>query len=289
MQLLIEFNVEPPDRLIAAAVDLATTWQLDDLAWQLACAFQPYYDLRNHRDDWIHTHERALAAARRAGSPLGEATVLPNLGQLRVYQDDYATSASTMATSLELFRQAGDRLGAAYALAGLGTAERMQGRATDALSRYAEALDLFRSVADPHGEAAMLMSIGSTWMVQGQDDAAERHFAHAGTLASHIGDTHREARQPPASRAARDHDQRHQLEYRTRRRPGASNRRSPPATTTANELHGVVTCPRLGPPPPAFHAGGVCSCGAAYRLTCNDFNPLSNRDRQVIASRYWTP
>ncbi|WP_431430038.1 BTAD domain-containing putative transcriptional regulator [Actinophytocola sp.] len=184
---------EAERRAGVAAVSLAPEWGLDDLAWRVTAAFTPYFDLRGHYDDWHRTHRIALAAARRAGDPHGQAIVLRNLGQLALYQDAYADAWSAFDESVRLFGQVGDRRGAGFALAGLGTVLRIRGDYAHALDRCHEALSMFAAVPDPHGEAVARLAAGSVWLELGCLAPARRWFTDAHDLSAAIGDRHREA------------------------------------------------------------------------------------------------
>ncbi|WP_191248394.1 AfsR/SARP family transcriptional regulator [Amycolatopsis deserti] len=174
-------------------VELAVEHGFDALAWRLAAAFTPYFDLRGHHEDWRRTHELALGAAERAGDPRGQAVVLRNLGQLEVYQDDYTAAREAFERSLALFRGIGDDQGAAVALAGLSTIRRVSGEYEMALSHCHDALALFTRSGDRHGEAVVRIAIGSVWLARGCHATAERWFTDAREACVEIGDRHREA------------------------------------------------------------------------------------------------
>jgi DNA-binding SARP family transcriptional activator/Tfp pilus assembly protein PilF len=184
---------EAERRAGVATVSLALDWELDDLAWRVTAAFTPYFDLRGHHDDWHRMHRVALAAARRAGDPHGQAIVLRNLGQLALYQDAYDEAWAAFDESVQLFGQVGDRRGAGFALAGLGTVLRIRGDYPHALDRCHEALSMFAAVPDPHGEAVARLAAGSVWLELGCLAPAQRWFADAHDLSVAIGDRHREA------------------------------------------------------------------------------------------------
>ncbi|MFJ8818128.1 AfsR/SARP family transcriptional regulator [Amycolatopsis thermoflava] len=190
-------------------VELAVDHGLDGLAWRLAAAFTPYFDLRGHHEDWRRTHELALGAAERAGDPRGQALVLRNLGQLEVYQDDYTAAREAFERSLALFRSIGDDQGAAVALAGLSTIRRVAGEHEMALSHCHDALELFVRSGDRHGEVVVRIAIGSVWLARGCHATAERWFTDAREACVEIGDRHREAH--ARHRMALLHQQRGQL------------------------------------------------------------------------------
>ncbi|MFG1642579.1 BTAD domain-containing putative transcriptional regulator [Amycolatopsis sp. NPDC049252] len=176
-----------------AAVSLAAEHGFDDLAWQLASALTPYFDLRGHQDDWHSTHIVALASARRTGSLRAEAIVQRNLGQYLLYQDEYAESRVAFDESKALFERVGDAQGVGIALTGLATILRIEGEDDLALDHCHEALKLFAEADDPHGEAVARISAGAVWMSRGCYAAAKRWFTDALELAAAIGDRHREA------------------------------------------------------------------------------------------------
>ncbi|WP_158886926.1 AfsR/SARP family transcriptional regulator [Amycolatopsis anabasis] len=184
---------EAERRTAVAAIALAAQFRLDELAWRLAIACTPYFDLRGHHDDWQHTHAIALAAVRRTGELRGQAIVLRNLGQIHVYQDTYQEALAAFDESHRLFGQAGDQRGAAIALAGVSTALRFQGRFKRALDRCQAALELFRAAGDRHGEAVARIGVGAAWLGLGCYAAAGRWFSDAYELSAAIGDRHREA------------------------------------------------------------------------------------------------
>jgi len=176
-----------------AAVSLAAEHGFDDLAWQLASALTPYFDLRGHQDDWHSTHTLALAAARRTGSLRAEAIVQRNVGQYLLYQDDYTESRVAFEESKALFERIGDAQGVGIALTGLATILRIDGDDDLALDHCHEALRLFDEAGDRHGEAVARIGAGSVWMSRGCYAAAKRWFTDALELSAEIGDRHREA------------------------------------------------------------------------------------------------
>ncbi|MGV9366587.1 AfsR/SARP family transcriptional regulator [Amycolatopsis sp. NPDC003731] len=198
----VPFDVLPEDpaawfaaerHTTVAAVSLAAQHGFDDLAWQLASALTPYFDLRGPQDDWHSTHLVALAAARRTGSARAEAIVQRNLGQYLLYQDEYAEARVAFEESKKLFDAVGDAQGVAVALTGLSTILRIEGDDDLALDHCHEALELFAEADDPNGEAVARLGAGAVWMSRGCYAAARRWITDALELSASIGDRHREA------------------------------------------------------------------------------------------------
>nr|WP_232376618.1 BTAD domain-containing putative transcriptional regulator [Amycolatopsis aidingensis] len=175
------------------AVELAVEWGLDDLAWRLAAAFSPYFDLRGHHEDWQHTHLVALEAARRVDSLPGIAIMLRNLGQIHLYRDSYADALDAFERAHQLFLRAGYERGAGIALSGIGTVLRIRGENTLALERSQEALTLCARAGDRHSEAAIRLAIGTVWLARQHYARAREWFVGAYELSAEIGDRHREA------------------------------------------------------------------------------------------------
>ncbi|RKT55481.1 AfsR/SARP family transcriptional regulator [Saccharothrix australiensis] len=175
------------------AVAQAAEWGHDDLAWRIAAALAPHFDLRAMHDDWLCTHRIALEAARRVDDRRGQAIVLRNLGQVHLCQDAYGEAMGAFESSRALFDGIGDEHGAAIALAGALTVARFLGEYDVALERGERALEVFVRHGDRHREAALRLALGAVRMDQGDHDAAERWFEDALVLAGSIDDRHRAA------------------------------------------------------------------------------------------------
>ncbi|MFG1945412.1 BTAD domain-containing putative transcriptional regulator [Nonomuraea sp. NPDC048826] len=143
---------------LIAGVELAAALDLDDLAVELTAALSctafggHQYVFDDPFASWHRTHEAALAAARRTGNALGEATLLAGLGQLHYERDAFAESRACLSQALSMFREAKDSRGEGAALATLGAACREQGYLPEAL----HFLDRARELLDGLGDASAL-------------------------------------------------------------------------------------------------------------------------------------
>ncbi|WP_240519494.1 AfsR/SARP family transcriptional regulator [Amycolatopsis antarctica] len=178
---------------VTALVALAARHRIDDLAWRLTGVYTPFFDLRSHQEDWLHTHAVALESARREGDERGQAILLRNLGQVHIYQDDYAASLAAFEQAQRLFHRIGDERGTAIALSGVATALRFQGHHERSIDRACHALALFTGAGDRAGEAAARIAVGTARLHQGCHGTAGRWFTDAYELCAAIGDRHREA------------------------------------------------------------------------------------------------
>jgi tetratricopeptide (TPR) repeat protein len=199
-----------------------------EFAWEIAGCLVTFFERSGYWTDWRHTHELALAAARRAGNRRGEAETLRNLGVVyrnlgrwddaiqcfkqsaeimreisdpqgearsvgeigNVYRDQgrWDDAESYFRRSLIGLRQAGDRVWEAYILRVLGIVLRYQGRWEDAMACYSHCLPFYRELGNRRWEAYTLSEIGILHRDQGQWDDAIEYFNQSLDIFSEIGD-----------------------------------------------------------------------------------------------------
>jgi DNA-binding SARP family transcriptional activator len=215
---------------IADAVRVAHEYGRDTGCWRLAHAMSPYYLLRAYSDDWLATHEIALAAARRSNDRLGEAITLAELGTAGWHTARYAEATALCEQALAIHRELGNLNGQSVVLRLLGSIDQRQGRYTDALrhldasaelgrrmsdrrleanasssaaiahyrsGRAEQAADLFRTalvgyraVDDPGGVAATLTNLGYVLAHAGRCREARDHLERSLVLRETVGDSH---------------------------------------------------------------------------------------------------
>lgn len=119
------------------------------LAWQLAAAAHPYYELRDYSEEGTRVHRLALRACQAAADALGEAVVRRNLADLYTTKpgSDLTEKLAHAERALELFRVTGHAPGEADALYLAATVHRVLG-ATD---RVEACLDAGLAVAHRAG------------------------------------------------------------------------------------------------------------------------------------------
>lgn len=172
-------------------VELAAQLGRSDLAWEIAHALVPWYDLGGHTADWERTHSVALAACRAAGDLLGEAVTLRGLGQLHVYQDHYEAALEAFSRSRLLFARLDNDCGEAGALAGVGTVHRIRGELDQAYGCFRQVLASYVEAGDVHGQAFAHGSLGVALMARGELEEAARALANGLALAARVDDQHR--------------------------------------------------------------------------------------------------
>ncbi len=178
---------------LVAVLHAAAAAGRDADVWRLTYVMYPYFFLRGSTDDWIETHELALAATRRLGEPLAEADILFGLGVACRRLGRYHRSLDYQQQALISYRAAGDTDGQIRTLTNLGIAYRRLGRYREALDHQESALALYTNAQDRHGEAAALTNLGIVHERLGHYRESLDYHARALRLAREVKDRHAEA------------------------------------------------------------------------------------------------
>ena len=159
-----------------AAADYAAGQARSLYAIAIPAAMGGFLAARGHWDQFAALHQTALAAARQAGDPLGEAHTLAGLGLLRRESGDYPAAAASHQQALALSRDLGDLLGQAWSLNGLGLVLQETGDYPAAAVSQQRALALFRDLGDLYGQAYALNDLGElSSRTSTTSQARERH------------------------------------------------------------------------------------------------------------------
>ena len=218
---------------LAAAVRLASTDSLHEIAWRLAAAAMSFFYRHSHWADWIATHEVGLASARELGGRLAEAWMLHNLGMaygaqgmpesvacfeqaVALYREigdaraearalnnlvhaqlelgRYEEVLAAARSSLAMQRSLGKRYGEGITLNILGLALRGLGRFTEADDQFQQALAIFRELGEKHAEADTLSDLAEMYLDMERVDHALNRLSESVAIRQHIGDRHGQAR-----------------------------------------------------------------------------------------------
>ncbi len=171
------FEAERP--AMVAAVGQARAEGLDELACGLTGALAPFFAVRGYYDDWRHTLEVALAAARRAGNRRDEAAKLRGLGELSLLQERLDDALACFHQAEKAFHAAGDSHGVAIVTSGAGAAQTEAGRFEEAEAYLEQALTGLRTAGDPSSEAWTLRRLGILRRWQGRYELAAARFHQA--------------------------------------------------------------------------------------------------------------
>ena len=152
------FNAE--HAVLLAAIPYAAENGFEAHAWRLAWACSSYLSPRGYWPDHLAMQRIALAAATRAGDPVGQAHAHRELGWACCLLGRHDEAEHHLRSALDLFATHDEYAGQAHALHNLGQSAERQGDHRLALSHCEQALALFRQAGACAGEAYLLNSIG---------------------------------------------------------------------------------------------------------------------------------
>ncbi|MGA5900205.1 BTAD domain-containing putative transcriptional regulator [Streptomyces venetus] len=164
---------------LTTMVRQAAGYGFHDVAWDLAAVCRCLFSTRAHYDDWLATHQHALAAVRRAGDRKGEAALLLGLGDLYLDKRDYGRAAVLLERAHTAFIEVGEEYGAALALRKAACVDRIVGRYEQALERWRESLPVFSAHGDLQARAQVLRWLGLTLLELHDRDGAEPYLRQA--------------------------------------------------------------------------------------------------------------
>jgi tetratricopeptide (TPR) repeat protein/transcriptional regulator with XRE-family HTH domain len=152
------------------AVSLEQVWRegLGRLGQALTSLLADFFEVYVCWDEWEHTHEVALRAARLAGDRHAEASLLRGLGDLRRCQDRPPEAVAHFTRSNAIYRELEDVPGEADSLTGLARTYRRQGLLTEAAACFERVLELSRGLADADREAKAALFFAKVRRQQGQ-------------------------------------------------------------------------------------------------------------------------
>jgi DNA-binding SARP family transcriptional activator len=188
-QALTWFTTERP--VLLAVVRQATDF--GSYAWQLAAALICFLDLRGHWQDQKSAQTTALAAARRQGARLGQATALRGLGLAYAGLREFNAARTHYLLALDLFSDAGNLIGQGKTHLSLAWVAGTQGRHEEALDHSRQSLKYYQAAGVPAGQAKALNNIG--WHLAEQHDYAQAlaHCQQALVILSVLDDRNSQA------------------------------------------------------------------------------------------------
>lgn len=189
-QALAWFTAERP--VLLAAVRLAAA-DFGSYAWQLASALICFLELQGHWQDQKSAQATALAAARRLGDQVGQATALRGLGLAYAGLKEFDDARAHYLLALDLFSDMGNRIGQAKTHLALAWVAGAQGRPEEALDHSRQSLWHYQDAGEPTGQAKALNNIG--WHLAEQHDYAQAlaHCQQALAIAQRLDDRNSQA------------------------------------------------------------------------------------------------
>lgn len=173
--------------VVATIVEACQTG-LDAAAWRLAVAAWSFFYVRGYLQDLLLTSEYAVAAARRADDPYGEAWVRNGMGTALYDLGRVEEARAAFQETLAIRRRVGDHAGAGYTLNNLAVVETSR-------QRYREAEELFRGALrehergdNPAGVAMTLNNFGESLLLEGSGERALAELQAALPIRRELGD-----------------------------------------------------------------------------------------------------
>ena len=176
-----------------AAADYAASHACFPHAFAIPVAMSGFLSAHGHWDQSVALHRTALAAARRAGDPLGEADTLAGLGDVQRETGDYPAATASLDRALALYGDAGDLSGQASVLNEMGFIDVLTGDYPAGVASQQQALALARQAGDRRAEGAAVSHLGLMQHLTGDYPAAAASLQQTLALFRGIGDFFGEA------------------------------------------------------------------------------------------------
>jgi DNA-binding SARP family transcriptional activator/predicted negative regulator of RcsB-dependent stress response len=179
--------------VILVAIRQSALMGLDELCWDLATTATTLFEAGRFLDDWLTTHEIALAATRKARNMRGEAAVLNSLGALMLAKQSYPEARRYIEKAGAMFAELDERHGHALAQRNLALLDAMAGELASARQGYAQACDDLHEVGDRYAEAHAKRGLAQVHLQLGEIGAARACLESALTICRDIGSSRGEA------------------------------------------------------------------------------------------------
>jgi len=184
-QALAWFTTEHPVLLAAIA---RTPAGFDAYTWRLASALTTFLDRRGYWQELKAAQGTALAAARRQGDQVGQATACRGLGLAYRGLKQFDDARTHYLLALDLFRELGHHTGQAQTHVNLAWLAGAQGRHGEALEHSRQSLRQYQAAGSREGQASALNNVGWNFAELGDYDQALAYCQKALALVCELGD-----------------------------------------------------------------------------------------------------
>ena len=184
-QALAWFTTEHPVLLAAIA---RTPAGFDAYTWRLTSALTTFLDRRGYWQELKAAQGTALAAARRQGDQVGQATACRGLGLAYRGLKQFGDARTHYLLALDLFRELGHHTGQAQAHVNLAWLAAAQGRHGEALEHSRQSLRQYQAAGSREGQASALNNVGWHLAELGDYDQSLAHCQKALVLVWELGD-----------------------------------------------------------------------------------------------------
>jgi DNA-binding SARP family transcriptional activator/Tfp pilus assembly protein PilF len=184
-QALAWFTAEHPVLLAAIA---RTPAGFGAYTWRLASALTTFLDRRGYWQELKAAQSTALAAARRQGDQVGQATACRGLGLAYRGLKQFDDARTHYLLALDLFRELGHHTGLAQTHVNLAWLAGAQGRHGEALEHSRQSLRQYQAADSREGQAIALNNVGWHFAELGDYDQALVYCQKALILVRELGD-----------------------------------------------------------------------------------------------------
>lgn len=167
---------------VVAALKVAAELGDSVWTWQLVCSLMPFFATLNYNAESAALLESGLAAARAAGSELGQSACLMGLAHARRMAGLTAEARSLAQEAVALSRRLGDEAREVHQLTGLGVMHMDDNALDEAAKCFSGAQRIARRIRDQKALADLANNLGVIHREQGDFDAAQNHFRTAFSL-----------------------------------------------------------------------------------------------------------
>ncbi|WP_117215381.1 AfsR/SARP family transcriptional regulator [Allorhizocola rhizosphaerae] len=174
-------------RVLLALIDLAFAEGFDGHAWRLAWTLTSFLTMVGMRGELAMAGRTALAAARRAGDPAGQAHALRGLGFADMSQGRFTEALDHLRAALRLFGQAGEHVEQARVHLNLANLFDRHGRPDEALEHALLGLDRSLIAGDPGTEGDARNAVALYYARAGEHDRALEYCLESVRLLAEIG------------------------------------------------------------------------------------------------------
>lgn len=188
-EALAFLDTEAPN--LIAAVALAPSFGLHDMAWKLALAMDGWFRLRKPWTSWVATQETGLASARLLGDLTAEAWIRGKLAAPLLYREEALPDAlDQLYRAREIHLRQGDELSLVNVLVNIGLGLQRQGQLGRAEEYMTDAIAIARKVGSDVKESAALINLANLQQELGRSSDALRHGHQALAIARRTEDIH---------------------------------------------------------------------------------------------------
>jgi tetratricopeptide (TPR) repeat protein len=139
-------------------------------------------------DRALEFYRKAYGAYMKTKNKMGQATVLPNIGEIYVHKGDLSKAEKYFKKALDISRRIGSLEAEGSALDGLGSVHQIRGRWNESIKFYNAGLGIKKKIGDKRGLAVTLNNIGTVYHDWGKYDQAIEYYKKSLKISEEVSD-----------------------------------------------------------------------------------------------------